>query len=223
MTRIIVFDVNETLLDLQALDRHFERVFGDVSVKQKWFAQVLQSAMVASITGAYVGFGTVGSHALEMTAARQGVELSEADRTQILNGMLSLPPHPEVIESLERLQDAGLRLAALTNSAAEAAHTQLKNAGLIGYFDQVMSVEAVRRFKPDAEVYRLAASQFDVEIGRIRLVAAHEWDVTGAIRAGCAAAFIARPGMVLGPLSEKPDIIGQDLREVTDQILKVEL
>lgn len=223
MSRVIVFDVNETLLDLRALEPHFQRVFGDATVIGKWFAQVLQSALVATLTDAYTDFGTIGGGALDMTAARQGVELSVDDRAQILGGMLSLPPHSEVPGSLERLRDAGLRLATLTNSTTQAARAQLTNAGLIDHFEQVLSVEAVRAFKPAAETYRLAATKLGVEIRDIRLVAAHDWDIAGALRAGCAAAFIARPGMVLGPMAERPDIIGKDLREVTQQILEIEM
>lgn len=222
MPKVIVFDVNETLLDLHALEPHFQRVFGDATVIEKWFAQVLQSALVATVTDAYVDFGTIGGEALDMTAARRGVDLSPDDRAQILGGMLTLPPHPEVSENLARLRDAGLRLATLTNSTAQVARVQLTNAGPVDYFEQVLSVEAVRRFKPAAETYRMAARELGVEISNIRLVAAHDWDIAGALRAGCAAAFVARPGMVLSPSTEQPDIIGKDLREVTDQILEVE-
>ena len=219
MPGVIVFDVNETLLDLQALDPLFRRVFGDAAVRQEWFGLVVQSALVATITDAYVDFGTVGGAALDMTASRRGIPLSDEDRAEILGGMLTLPPHPEVPESLERLRDAGLRLATLTNSTARVAEAQLLNAGLRGFFERVLSVEAVRRFKPAAETYHMASRELGVETGDILLVAAHDWDIAGALRAGCAAAFIARPGMVLGPLDERPDIVGQDLREVADQIL----
>jgi 2-haloacid dehalogenase len=174
---------------------------------------------VATVTGDYADFGTIGGAALEMTAVRQGIPMSEEDRTQILNGMLTLPPHPEVPEGLERLRDAGLRLATLTNSTASAARAQLTNAGLIDFFEQVLSVDAVRRFKPAAETYRMAAAQLGVETRDIRLVAAHDWDITGALRVGCAAAFVARPGMVLGPLTERPDIVGRDLIDAADQII----
>jgi 2-haloacid dehalogenase len=99
----------------------------------------------------------------------------------------------------------------------------LSNAGLIDYFEMILSAEAVRRFKSAAETYRMAAEELGVDIGDIRLVAAHDWDIAGALRAGCAAAFIARLGKVLGPSAEQPDIVGKDLREVTDQILEKEL
>jgi 2-haloacid dehalogenase len=219
MPEVVVFDVNETLLSLAALDPHFERAFGDASVRQQWFAQVLQSALVVTVIDRYVDFGAIGAAALEMTAARRSVPLSASDRTAILGGMLTLPPHPKVPESLARLRATGLSLATLTNSTAAVVETQLTNAGLIDSFDQVLSVDAVRQFKPAIETYRMAAREIGVEASELRLVAAHDWDVAGALRAGWAAAFVARPGMVLGPLSERPDIVGRDLGEVVDQIL----
>jgi len=222
MARVCVFDVNETLLDLGALDPHFERVFGDVSTRQAWFGQFLTSWLTAMVTGVYEEFGTIGGTALEMVAKRQGVKLSDEDKGQILGGMQELPPHPEVEENLARLRDAGIRLATLTNSTQQVADAQIGNSGLRDYFDQVLSADAVKRLKPAPEPYRMAAESLGVEIGQVRLVAAHAWDVAGALQAGCAAAFVARPGMVLNPLFESPDIIGSDLREVADGILEAE-
>jgi 2-haloacid dehalogenase len=223
MARICVFDVNETLLDLKALDPHFARVFGDARIRHVWFAQMIQSALVATVTNAYAAFGAIGGAALEMVAARQGVTLTEADRVAILGGIRTLPPHPEVAEQLARLRAAGLRLAALTNSTAEVAHAQLTYAGLASAFEQILSADMVRRLKPSPEPYQLAAERMGVALGDIRLIAAHAWDIAGALRAGCAAAFVARLGMVLDPLVPQPDIVGADLHEVADQILAVEL
>lgn len=222
MPRVCVFDVNETLLDLGALDPHFQRVFGDAAVQQVWFTQVIQSSLVATVTGFYTDFGTIGGAALDMVASRYGVVLPAADRQQILSTMHSLPPHSEVRESLEQLRDAGLRLAALTNSAQQMAEAQLNNAGLADLFEQILSVEAVQRYKPVPEVYEMAALRLGVSLAEIRLIAAHEWDVAGALRAGCAAAFVARPGKVLDPLYEPPDIVGADLRNVAAQIIAIE-
>jgi 2-haloacid dehalogenase len=222
MARVCLFDVNETLLDLGALDPHFERVFGDAGVRRAWFLQLLQSALVATVTGAYANFGKIGAAALEMVAEREGVDLAEEDRQRILGGMRDLPPHPEVAESLDRLRDAGLRLATLTNSTQQVAEAQMESSGLRGYFEQILSADAVKRLKPAPEPYRMAAEILGVEIGQVRLVAAHSWDVAGALRAGCVAAFVARPGMVLDPLVERPDVVGGDLREVADRILEAE-
>ena len=222
MARVCVFDVNETLLDLAALDPLFERAFGDAAVRRAWFQQVLQSAFMVTITGGYSDFGAVGAAALQMTAEREGVRLSEAERQEILGGMRELPPHPEVPAALDLLRDAGLRLAALTNNTAEVAEAQLENAGLSGRFEKILSADAVRRLKPAPEPYRAAAEALDVEASGTRLVAAHAWDVAGALRAGCAAAFVARPGMVLDPLVEPPDVVGADLSEVAASIIVAE-
>lgn len=222
MTRVCVFDVNETLLDLGALDPQFERVYGDAATRQVWFGQFLALWLTELVTGEYTPFGTIGGSALEMVAERQGVDLSDEDKQQILSGMQELPPHPEVEESLGRLGDAGIRLAALTNSTQQVADAQIDNSGLRDYFEQVLSADTAQSLKPAPAPYRMAAESLGVEIRQVRLVAAHAWDVTGAMRAGCAAAFVARPGMVLNPLAERPDVVGTNLREVADRIIEVE-
>jgi 2-haloacid dehalogenase len=221
--RICVFDVNETLLDLTALDPPFERVFGRSGIRQQWFGQLLQSALVSTITDAYSDFGTIARAALQMIAQRNGVELSTEDADTILGTVRSLPPHPEVRGALERLRSAGLRLATLTNSTEAVASAQISNAGLADLFERVLSADTVHRLKPAREPYEMAARELDVETGGVRLVAAHAWDVAGALRAGAAAAFVARPGMVLDPLAPAPDIVGADLDEVADRIISMEV
>lgn len=105
-------------------------------------------------------------------------------------------------------------MVTLTNSAPVAVEQQLKNAGLTDLFERSFSVDAVKRFKPAPEPYRHVAQELGVSIGDLRMVAAHAWDVVGAIRAGCLAAFIARPGKVLYPLGPKPDIVASDFQAV---------
>ena len=220
--RVIVFDVNETLLDLRALRPQFERVFGDGDALYRWFGQVLQSTLLSVVTGPYSDFSKVGRSALEMVAARNGVALSEADARAILGGMRTLPPHPDVLPAMQRLKGAGFRLAALTNSPPALADAQLTNSGVAPHLDRILSVDAVHRLKPAAEVYRHAADSFGVAPVEMRMVAAHSWDVAGAMRAGCKAAFVARPGMVLDPLFEPPDIVGSDLEAVAERIITID-
>jgi 2-haloacid dehalogenase len=124
--------------------------------------------------------------------------------------------------ALERLRASGFRLAALTNSTEQVARAQLQHAGIIGSFEQVLSADMVRRLKPAPEPYLLAAERLGVPVGEVRLIAAHAWDVAGAARAGCATAFVARPGKVLDPLVPAPDVTGADLAEVADRILTVD-
>ena len=218
--RIMVFDVNETLLDVGALAPQFQRLFGNAGVAQEWFSNVVLYSQVATIAGPYVDFGTIARGALDMTAVAHGVTLAPPDRDGILRGLISLPPHADVRDGLQQLRAAGFRLVTLTNSAPAAVEQQLKNAGIGEYFERSFSVDAVRKFKPAAEVYRLVATELQVAPPQLRLVAAHAWDVLGAMRAGCAAAFVARPGKALFPLADTPDIVGPDLRNVADQIVK---
>jgi 2-haloacid dehalogenase len=217
--RVLVFDVNETLLDLAALDPHFARVFGDAKVRREWFGTMLQSAMLFTITGPYVDFGSHFRTALRQMAERYRVTLSDDDEKAILGTVRALPPHPEVRESLERLRDAGFRLAALTNSTLQVEEAQLRNAGLRDLFEAALTADDAKRLKPAKEAYDKSAKQLGVPTARLRLVAAHAWDVAGALRAGCSAAFVARPGQLWNPLVDRPDVWGRDLREVADQII----
>ena len=219
MPTALVFDVNETLLDLGALDPHFQRVFGDAAVRRQWFQQFVANFLVTVVLGTYVDFGTIGRGALDMVADRLRKTLTDEDRKRILGTIRELPPHPEVRASLERLKAAGFRLGTLTNSTKDVAGAQVRNAGLIDLFEHVLSADEVMRLKPAGEPYRMAAERFGVPIGEVRLVAAHAWDIAGALHAGCKAAFVARPGMVLDPIHEPPDIVGRDMREVADQII----
>jgi 2-haloacid dehalogenase len=223
MPRVIVFDLIGTLLDLQAMDAHFERFFGDPAVRKEWFMQTLQLAMAATLTNAYEDFGVQADTALEITARHYKVSMLGEEKNLILSTLRKLRPFREVTQNLQRFRDAGLRLATLTNSTAKTAEAQLTNAGLRDHFEQMISADEIQCFKPAPEVYHLAARRLGVEPGQIRLVTAHHWDVTGALRAGCAAAFVARPGQVMNPFGPQPVVKGADLGEVAEKILAVEL
>lgn len=222
MDRIILFDVNETLLDLSVLQPQFDRVFEDALVIQEWFSILLHTSTVSTLVDAYHDFGTLAGSALQVVAARRGIELAEDERRAILGTIRELPPHPDVIPSLERLRTAGFRLATLTNSAPEVVADQISHAGLTEFFEQMISVDEVRAYKPAPQPYHLAASKLGVGVEQVRLIAAHDWDVFGALRAGCRAGFIARRGRIYHPLYDAPDVMGPDLIKVTDQILELD-
>ena len=222
MARVLLFDVNETLLDLRVLDPIFERTFGDASVRRQWFGLVLRNAMALTITGDYEDFLTVGAASLQMVARQHGVALEEEDRQTIRERMGSLPPHADVQVNLQQLHDAGFRMAALTNSPLDAAKRQLGNAGIAPLFDEIMSVDATRKFKPAREVYEHAATKLGVATSEVRMVAAHDWDIAGAMRAGCAGAYLLRSGMALNPLYPEPDIVEADLHLLAQRIVEVE-
>jgi 2-haloacid dehalogenase len=217
--KVLVFDVNQTMLDLNALRPHFVRVFGDGKALDEWFSLLLHYSLVVTVADAYADFATVGRAVLEMLASTKGVKLSSEDSTQILQGVLKMPAYPDVPESLKRLRAAGFHMVTLTNSAPSAVKAQLQNAGLTQYFDEAISVDSVHRFKPDLEVYRSAAAHLGAKPRELLLIAAHPWDVFGAMKAGWQGAFVARNGITPFPLGPKPTINGPDMKAIADTIL----
>lgn len=222
MTAVVAFDVNETLLDLRALDPAFEELLGSAALRGQWFAQMLQLSFVGGLTGQYVDFSTAQNAALHMLADRLGMQVTGTQADEMVHRMDSLPAHPEVPEALRRLRDTSLKTVALVNSREAVGEAQLANAGIRDCFDAVVSADSVRHLKPAPEPYRLVAETFGVGVSEIRLVAAHSWDISGALAAGCRAAFVARPGMVLSPIGAQPDIIGRDIAAIVDQIVAVD-
>jgi 2-haloacid dehalogenase len=223
MPRVIVFDLMGTLLDLQAMDTHFERFFDNAAARKEWFAQTLQLAMAAVLTNSYEDFGVQSDTGLEMTARHYKVSMLGEEKNLILGTLRKLRAFPDVAQNLQRLRESGLKLSVLTNSTLPAAESQLNFAGLRDHFEHVISSDEIRCFKPAPKVYQLAADRLGVEPAQIRLVSAHDWDVSGALRAGCAAAFLARPGQIMNPFGPQPDIRGADLGEVIEKVLAVEL
>ena len=218
MPRVIAFDVNETLLDLSPLDPLFERAFGSGALRAQWFAQMLQLAFVGGLTGRYVDFTSAQHAALTMLAETTGARLDPEAGEQIVGHMRRLPPHADAAPALDRLRETGLSLAALTNSPLDVARDQLNQANLADRFDAILSADQVQALKPRPEPYHLVARTFGTSADDVRLVAAHAWDISGALAAGCAAAFVSRPGKVLSPLGDQPDIAGADLLDVARQI-----
>jgi 2-haloacid dehalogenase len=219
MQPVLVFDVNETLLDVSGLDPFFTRLFGEPVVRREWFGQMLQGAFVSTITNAYRDFGSLGASALEMVAAHRGVEIAEEHRVELGATMRRLPPHPDVRPGMEMLRSAGFRLATLTNSTLEVGRAQLANAGLDDLLEHMLSADEVRRLKPAPEPYLMAAERLGVPASSVTMVAAHAWDISGALHAGLQAAFVARPGQQLYAHDRQPAIVERDLRGIAVRII----
>jgi 2-haloacid dehalogenase len=179
---------------------------------------MLQIAMTMTITGIYENFGKAAEAALQMTASQKSIDLTADDRKAILEQITQLPPHADVRDALQSLRAAGTRIAALTNSTEKVATKQLQTAGIDENFEKILSVDAVKRYKPAREAYEYAARELGVGTSDILLVAAHAWDVAGAMAAGCQAAFVQRPGKSLNPLGKKPDLVVTDLRDLARKL-----
>ncbi len=219
--KILVFDVNQTLLDIQVLRPLFKRVFGNEQVLETWFSQLVMYSQVLTLTGYYADFGRLGGAALNMVAETRQVQVKNEDIAELRATIRTLPPHPEVRPALQQLKSAGFRLVVLVNNPLETVQAQLEHAGLSDLFERVFSVESVKKYKPAPEPYQFAAKELGVPTSGLRMIAAHTWDVIGALSAGCSAALILRKGVAPldAPGIPQPDIIGSDLNAVAAEIL----
>ena len=109
-------------------------------------------------------------------------------------------------------------MGVLTNSTGQAADAALAAAGLRERFEVVIGSDEVRRFKPHPHVYEHAVQRVSADSGEIVLVAAHGWDVMGAMRARLRGAWVARSERWLVPVVPEPDVRGEDLEEVARRI-----
>ena len=218
---IIVFDVNETLLDIDTLTPLFTRLFGDKNRLREWFAQLVLYSQTMTLSGLYTPFGELGVGALQMTADIHAVRLTEEDVQEFKQRMSEMPAHTDAIPALTKLRDAGFRLVTLTNSAPSPSPTPLEKAGLNRFFEQNFSVASVNQFKPAAATYEMVASELLVETSELCLVACHQWDVIGAQAAGCQGAFITRTynARLSATNVPKPDFIASDLITLAKEII----
>ena len=218
---IIVFDVNETLLDLDAIRPVFDRIFGDPAAMRLWFANLITYSEALTLAGVYVPFTDIGGAALRMLAATRGITISDADAAGLTDRFATMPPHPEVPAALRRLRDHGFRLFTLTDNTLGISGRQLERAGVIDVFERRFSVdETVKRHKPAQEAYHSVATAVGVDPGGVCLIACHVWDTIGAGAAGWQTALILREGNAPLDVGPQPDYIGKDLDEVADQLIE---
>lgn len=222
MKKIIVFDVNETLLDIEALNPFFLRVFGDEKVMRQWFSELIIYSQALTLSGSYKPFGELAVAVLQMVADIRGEGLSDENIDEFREQLAMLPAHPDAIPALDMLKAAGFRLVTLTNSSTRAGQKVLERSGLAHFFEKQFSVEEVKRFKPASENYTHVALALGVDADRLRLVAAHAWDVIGAIACGWKGALVTRPGNAALQVGEQPDIFGNDLITVAHRIISMD-
>jgi hypothetical protein len=127
---ICVFDVNETLLDIEFIAPLFQRLFGDRKVLREWFGQLILYSDAITLSGPYTTFFTLGRGVLEMLGSIHKVSVTEADVDELRTRMLTMPAHADVPAGLQQLKDAGFRLVTCTNSPPDPQTSPLKHAGI---------------------------------------------------------------------------------------------
>lgn len=215
---LLLFDVNETLLDLTPLQASIRRVLPGAGSPKLWFTTMLHYATAMSLAGQHASLPEIGAAVLRMLAEGRGIQLSEQQARIAIAPITRLPAYPDVTPALARLRAAGFRLAALSNSTTTGLRGQLDYAGLAPYFDAQFSVQDSGVYKPHASVYLSAVRRMRVEPDAAMLVAAHGWDVAGAGWAGLRSAFVRRKDQAPFPLAEPPELVVADIGALADKL-----
>jgi 2-haloacid dehalogenase len=219
---VIVFDVNETLLDLSTLSPIFERLFGNPLALQLWFANLILYSEALTLTQSYVTFTEIGNAVLKMMATAMHRDLTSADSEELAARFGSMPPYLEVPAALRRLRSAGFRLFTLTNNVADVQRRQLQQGGILELFEDCLSVDvpAVRRHKPAPEVYAHVQRQLQLLPSQLFMVACHTWDIQGAVASGWGAALVKRPGNEVLSIGPQPTFVCGNLDDLVDQLIE---
>jgi len=217
---LIVFDVNETLLDLGSMAPIFERIFGERLAVRLWFDDLIIYSQALTLANVYIPCTDIGAAALKMLADTRGIKITEADKKELTEKFSSMPPHKEVPGALRKLREAGFRLFVLTDNMLEIQGKQLERGGIIDLFERRFSTDGARRHKPAPEAYAYAARELGAEPKDMFMIACHTWDTIGAKGAGWGAALIKRPGNDVLEVGPQPDIVGHDLDQVADELIR---
>ncbi len=218
-TQTILFDINETVLDLSILKPKFLTYFGNESHMNTWFSTLLHSSTVCLITETSSDFKSLALAALKTLAGQLNKTITDDGYHDILNTFSNLPAHHDIKPAMQMLKQAGFRLVALSNSSSELLNAQLSFAGLLDFFDDTISVEQVNTFKPSKSAYQFALQQLQIEPAQARLVATHDWDTHGALSAGLKAAHINRSSASYNAHYLVPDIVANNMAEIAQQIM----
>jgi len=205
----LVFDLYGTLVDPLAIATDLERLMpADPArlVATTWRRTQLEYSFRLTAMNRYEDFARLTARALEFALLQHDQTLAPPAQAALLARYDSLEPFPDAVPALQALRDAGVRLALLSNGSPAMLEACLTNSGLAPLLNQVISVDAVRAYKPHPAVYRLAAATLDRPIDEIRLVSCNPFDIIGATAAGMRTAWINRSGARFDTLGGQPDV-----------------
>ena len=204
--RACVFDAYGTIFDFaSAAARCTDALGGEAArLTALWRDKQLQYSWLRAVQGRHADFWQVTGDALDF--ALETLELTESGlRDRLMQLYLALDLFPEVPEMLRRLRAAGLSTAILSNGSPEMLAAAAENAGLVGLFDHVLSVELVGIYKPHPKVYRLACDRVGLDAGAILFVSSNAWDVHAASAFGMRTTWCNRYGQRRERLPGQPD------------------
>lgn len=214
--RVVLLDVYETMLQVEALRSRFVDVGRPDHEWELFFTRTVRDGMALTLAGGVRPFAEVARAALRTTTRHT---LSDEALDHVLAGFGELPPHPDVEPALRALARARVPAYAFTQGGAAVASDALDRAGLRTYLRGVLSAEEIPSFKPPARVYNWACQQVDAPGDRVALVAVHSWDVHGAVRAGLVGGFASRLEGAVPEVMARPHVVGKDLELVADRLI----
>lgn len=184
------------------------------ALSDAWRARQFEYQWLRALGGRYADFRRTTAAALEFAARQQALDLPPAARDRLMRAWDDLQAWPDAPEALRVLKQAGLRLAFLSNMTADMLEAGIRNAGLQGMFEHVLSTDRIRTYKPDPRAYRMAPQALGLEPARILFAAFAGWDAAGAKWFGYPTFWVNRAGLPVEELEAAPDGIGRDLHDL---------
>ena len=211
---LFVFDAYGTLFDVHAaLARHRAAAGPEADrFSEIWRAKQLEYTWTLTLAGRYADFWSLTQRALDFAFARVP-SVDKALRDKLLDTYRVLDAFPDARTALRELKARGARTAILSNGAPAMLAAAVEAAGLKQELDAVLSVDAVRMYKPRPEVYALVTKAFPVQPAEVIFVSSNRWDVMGAAAFGFHTVWVNRAGGPAeygddAPLATVPDLSG---------------
>jgi 2-haloacid dehalogenase len=181
---------------------------------QAWSTKLFGNSWLYTAAGQYATFDDVADNALRYAAESLGLVLSASDRRMLVAAYSDLEAWPDVRPALQKLRDAGIRLAFLSNLGEATLRANMARNGLDRLFEHVLSTDRVRAFKPSPKAYAMALEAFGLPKSRIGFAAFGGWDAAGAAWFGYRTTWVNRLGVPLERLGAGPAIVGSDMTAV---------
>ena len=223
MTITIGFDVYGTLIDTAGVTRALERFAGEQAVQfsNLWREKQLEYSFRRALMQNYVHFGFCTRYALDYTCTALDIEISAGDKEELLAGYRVLPPFPDALEALPELKNAGFSLFAFSNGKPDDVASLLETSGISSYFEDVVSTDEIKSFKPNPAVYAHFLRRTGATGKEAWLVSGNPFDVIGAISAGMRGAWVKRsPQAIFDPWEIEPTITIGSLSELAEGIYR---
>ena len=208
-----VFDAYGTLFDVHSVVDAGRAVSADpAALSAVWRQKQLEYTWLRALMDRYEDFWAVTAAALRHAVRRLGLTASEAELARLMDAYLSLACFPEVRPALERL--AGRPRAILSNGAPRMLAAAVASSGLGPHLEHVISVDAVRTYKPSPRVYALGPETLGVAAGELLFVSSNAWDVAGAKAFGYRVAWCNRTGAPEEELGVRADLVVRGLDQL---------